>query len=202
MGSHTYNEVYGTTLNPYDLTKSAGGSSGGAGAALAAGLLPLASGSDLGGSLRNPANFNNIVALRPTVGLVPGGAGSAAVFRIHGEGADGAVGRRRCLSAERDGRGRSARSAHVIPAILRYSPSHWSGASRVRASRGVSTSADCHWIAGSRAVLEAQRKTFDRPRLRRRGCLSGSQRRRRNFSHSSRLELLAHARSIAGKTSR
>jgi amidase len=71
MGSHTYNEVYGTTLNPYDLKKSAGGSSGGAGAALAAGLLPLASGSDLGGSLRNPANFNNIVALRPTVGLVP-----------------------------------------------------------------------------------------------------------------------------------
>jgi amidase len=71
MGSHTYNEVYGTTLNPYDPTKSAGGSSGGAGAALAAGLLPLASGSDLGGSLRNPANFNNIVALRPTVGLVP-----------------------------------------------------------------------------------------------------------------------------------
>ena len=71
MGSHTYNEVYGTTLNPYDLTKTAGGSSGGAGAALAAGLLPLASGSDLGGSLRNPANFNNIVALRPTVGLVP-----------------------------------------------------------------------------------------------------------------------------------
>jgi amidase len=58
-------------LNPYDLTKTAGGSSGGAGAALAAGLLPLASGSDLGGSLRNPANFNNIVALRPTVGLVP-----------------------------------------------------------------------------------------------------------------------------------
>lgn len=71
MGSHTYNDVYGTTLNPYDLTKSAGGSSGGAGASLAAGLLPLASGSDLGGSLRNPANFNNIVALRPTVGLVP-----------------------------------------------------------------------------------------------------------------------------------
>jgi len=71
MGSHTYNEVYGTTINPYDVTKTAGGSSGGAGAALAGGLLPLASGSDLGGSLRNPANFNNIVALRPTVGLVP-----------------------------------------------------------------------------------------------------------------------------------
>jgi amidase len=71
MGSHTYNRVYGTTLNPYDVTRSAGGSSGGAGAALAAGLLPVADGSDFGGSLRNPANFNNIVALRPTVGLVP-----------------------------------------------------------------------------------------------------------------------------------
>ncbi len=70
-GSHTYNQVYGTTRNPYDLTKSAGGSSGGAGAALAAGLLPFADGSDFGGSLRNPANFNNIVALRPTVGLIP-----------------------------------------------------------------------------------------------------------------------------------
>jgi amidase len=71
MGSHTYNRVYGTTVNPYDLTKSAGGSSGGAGAALATGMLPLADGSDLGGSLRNPANFNNVVAIRPTVGLVP-----------------------------------------------------------------------------------------------------------------------------------
>jgi amidase len=71
MDSHTYNKVYGPTVNPYDLTKSAGGSSGGAGAALAAGLLPLADGSDLAGSLRNPANFNNIVALRPSVGLVP-----------------------------------------------------------------------------------------------------------------------------------
>jgi amidase len=71
MGSHTYNQVYGTTLNPYDLHKTAGGSSGGAGASLATGMLPIADGSDLGGSLRNPANFNNVVALRPTVGLVP-----------------------------------------------------------------------------------------------------------------------------------
>jgi amidase len=71
MGSHTYNTVYGTTVNPYDVTRTAGGSSGGAGAALAAGLLPLADGSDLGGSLRNPANFNSIVALRPTSGLAP-----------------------------------------------------------------------------------------------------------------------------------
>ena len=71
MGSHTYNKVYGTTLNPYNPMKTAGGSSGGAGAALASGMLPFADGGDLGGSLRNPANFNNIVALRPSVGLVP-----------------------------------------------------------------------------------------------------------------------------------
>jgi amidase len=71
MGSHTFNTVYGTTVNPYDLTKSAGGSSGGAGAALATGMMPIADGSDLGGSLRNPGNFNNIVGFRPSVGLVP-----------------------------------------------------------------------------------------------------------------------------------
>jgi len=71
MGSHTYNGVYGATRNPYDLTKSAGGSSGGAAVAVATGMLPLADGSDLGGSLRNPGNFNNIVGLRPSVGLVP-----------------------------------------------------------------------------------------------------------------------------------
>ena len=71
MGSHTYNRVYGITRNPYDPSKSAGGSSGGAGAALASGMLPIADGSDMGGSLRNPGNFNNVVGMRPTVGLVP-----------------------------------------------------------------------------------------------------------------------------------
>jgi len=71
MGSHTYNSVYGTTVNPFDYSKSAGGSSGGAGAALASGMLPIADGSDNAGSLRNPGNFNNIVGFRPTMGLVP-----------------------------------------------------------------------------------------------------------------------------------
>jgi amidase len=71
MGSHTFNKVYGTTVNPYDLTKSAGGSSGGAGSALAAGLMPIADGSDNAGSLRNPGNFNNIVGFRPSAGLTP-----------------------------------------------------------------------------------------------------------------------------------
>jgi len=71
LGSHTYNAVYGTTRNPWDLAKSAGGSSGGAGAALAAGLLPIADGGDMGGSLRNPGNWNNVVGFRPSPGVVP-----------------------------------------------------------------------------------------------------------------------------------
>ena len=67
-GSHTFNPVFGTTRNPYDTTKSAGGSSGGAAAALATGMVPIADGSDLGGSLRNPASFCNVVGFRPTIG--------------------------------------------------------------------------------------------------------------------------------------
>ena len=70
-GSHTFNPIFGTTRNPYDLSRSAGGSSGGAAAALASGMVPLADGSDMGGSLRNPASFNNVVGLRPSVGRVP-----------------------------------------------------------------------------------------------------------------------------------
>lgn len=71
LGSHSFNPVFGATKNPYDQTKSAGGSSGGAGAALATGMLPLADGSDSGGSLRNPGNFNNVIGFRVSPGLVP-----------------------------------------------------------------------------------------------------------------------------------
>jgi amidase len=71
-GSHTFNTVFGTTLNPHDPTRSAGGSSGGAACALAAGMVPLADGSDMGGSLRNPASFCGVVGLRPSLGRVPG----------------------------------------------------------------------------------------------------------------------------------
>ncbi len=70
-GSQTFNEVFGATLNPYDLSKTCGGSSGGAAVALACGMLPIADGSDLGGSLRNPANFCNIVGFRTALGRVP-----------------------------------------------------------------------------------------------------------------------------------
>ncbi len=70
-GSQTFNPVFGATRNPYDLTKTCGGSSGGAAVALACGMLPIADGSDTGGSLRNPAAFCNIVGFRPSPGRVP-----------------------------------------------------------------------------------------------------------------------------------
>jgi amidase len=70
-GSQTFNTVFGATNNPYDLTKTCGGSSGGAAVALACGLVPVASGSDTGGSLRNPAAFCNVVGFRPSPGRVP-----------------------------------------------------------------------------------------------------------------------------------
>jgi amidase len=70
-GSQTFNEVFGATRNPYDLQKTCGGSSGGAAVALATRMVPIADGSDMGGSLRNPASFCNVVGFRPSTGRVP-----------------------------------------------------------------------------------------------------------------------------------
>jgi amidase len=71
LGSNTYNDVFGRTLNPYDQTKSCGGSSGGAGVALALRMLPVADGTDHGGSLRNPAAWNNVFGFRTSAHRVP-----------------------------------------------------------------------------------------------------------------------------------
>jgi amidase len=75
FGSQTYNTVFGTTLNAYDQSKAAGGSSGGACVSLALRMLPVADGSDMMGSLRNPAAYNNVVGFRPSFGRVPNGPG-------------------------------------------------------------------------------------------------------------------------------
>jgi len=71
LGSHTYNPVYGTTLNAYDQSRSAGGSSGGAAVSIALRMLPLADGSDYAGSLRNPAGWNNVFGFRTSYGRIP-----------------------------------------------------------------------------------------------------------------------------------
>ncbi|UTR10299.1 amidase [Evansella sp. LMS18] len=70
-GAHTFNEVFGVTRNPYNLNRTAGGSSGGAAAAVASGMLPLADGNDMGGSCRYPAAFNNVVGMRTSPGRIP-----------------------------------------------------------------------------------------------------------------------------------
>lgn len=81
MGSQTYNPVFGTTLNAYDPTRTAGGSSGGAAVALALRMLPVADGSDMAGSLRNPAAFNNVYGFRPSAGRVPYGPTGEVFFQ-------------------------------------------------------------------------------------------------------------------------
>ena len=85
-GSQTFNAVFGATRNPYDPTKTCGGSSGGAAVALASGMVPLADGSDLGGSLRNPAGFCNVVGFRPSPGRVPIWPSQAAWFPLGVQG--------------------------------------------------------------------------------------------------------------------
>ena len=82
-GSQTFNEVFGSTRNPYDLKKTCGGSSGGSAVSLACGFSPIADGSDFGGSLRNPASFCNVVGFRPSAGRVPVWPKPAAWFSIN-----------------------------------------------------------------------------------------------------------------------
>jgi amidase len=77
LGSHTYNPVYGVTRNAYDTTRSAGGSSGGAAVSLALRMLPVADGTDYGGSLRNPAGWNNVFGFRTSIGRIPSDAQDA-----------------------------------------------------------------------------------------------------------------------------
>lgn len=85
-GSQTFNQVFGPTRNPLDRSKTCGGSSGGAAAALASGMVPIADGSDYGGSLRNPASFCGVVGLRPTPGRVPGWPDAAPWFPVPVQG--------------------------------------------------------------------------------------------------------------------
>ncbi len=83
-GSHTFNTIFGATKNPYDLTKTCGGSSGGAAVALACGMMPIADGSDTGGSLRNPAAWCNVVGFRPSPGRVAADATSWSPLSVSG----------------------------------------------------------------------------------------------------------------------
>ncbi len=160
LGSHTFNPIFGVTRNPYDLTKSAGGSSGGAGAALASGMLPIADGSDMGGSLRNPANFNNVVGFRVSPGLVPGWPSSAPWIGLSVKGPMArTVGDVALLLSVMTGQDARDQLAYPVDPRLFAQPLD-------REFRGVRV-AWCLDLGGLpldrrvRAVLEAQRATFE-----------------------------------------
>ena len=138
LGSHTYNPVYGATRNAYDLPRSAGGSSGGAAVSLALRMLPVADGTDYGGSLRNPAGWNNVFGFRTSFGRVPadgrdvwlpsmGVAGPMArnVSRS-GDAALGA-GRLRCARAAVDGWRRRAFSVAPLERDFKGKRIAWVG---------------------------------------------------------------------------
>ena len=110
-GSHTFNPVFGATRNPWDTARSAGGSSGGGAVALACRMVPLADGSDLGGSLRNPAAWNGLVGLRPTPGVVPDWPSLTPWLPFSVAGPMGRTAGRRGAAPGRDGRARPAGAA-------------------------------------------------------------------------------------------
>ena len=201
MGSHTYNSVYGVTRNPYDPSKSAGGSSGGAGAALASGMLPIADGSDMGGSLRNPGNFNNVVGMRPTVGLVPTAPNPLPLFGFVDGRTAGAHGGRRGPAAQRHGRRRSARPG--LRAVRSRQLSRPPGQQRARQAhrlvpgprRPAARSAGAHGARGAAPDLRGAR-------LRRRGRRPRSARRRFDLPDDARVSERPDLRAAPRRASR
>ena len=157
-GSQTFNEVFGATRNPYDLTKTCGGSSGGGAVALACGLVPLADGTDFGGSLRNPAAFCNVVGLRPSPGRVPTEATGWQPFSVWGPMARTVADLALFLSTIAGADPRSPLTLNEDPAKFR--------APLARAFKGVRIA----WWKGLggipvesevRAVVDADRKVFE-----------------------------------------
>jgi amidase len=157
-GSQTFNEVFGATRNPYDLTKTCGGSSGGAAVALACGLVPLADGSDFGGSLRNPAAFCNVVGLRPSPGRVPQETNGWSPFSVWGPMARSAADLALFLSAIAGYDPRSPLSINEDPARF--------GGKLDRSFKGVRVA----WWKGLggipfepeiRAIVDANRRVFE-----------------------------------------
>ena len=157
-GSNTFNPVFGATRNPFDLSRTVGGSSGGAACALTCNLVPIADGSDTGGSLRNPAAWNNVVGFRPSPGRVPDDDGSWSPLSTHGPMARSVADVALFLSAmagfyapDPDGAHRRSRA---IPRIAREEREGR------RASRGSRTWAACRSSRRSRRVVNTNRHVF------------------------------------------
>jgi amidase len=156
-GSQTFNAVFGATRNPYDLTKTCGGSSGGAAVALACGMVPIADGSDTGGSLRNPPAFCNVVGLRPSPGRVPVENGSWSPLSVQGPIARSVADVALFLSAIAGPGSRSPLALEQDGAIYRAPLDRDFKGVRVAWWRGLG---GIPFEAEIRQVIDAQRKTF------------------------------------------
>ena len=157
-GSQTFNEVFGATRNPYDLTKTCGGSSGGAAVALACGLVPLADGSDFGGSLRNPAAFCNVVGLRPSPGRVPTETNGWSPFSVWGPMARSAADLALFLSAIAGYDSRSPLSINEDPARFRGKLDRTFKGARVAWWKGLG---GIPFEPEIRAAVDANRRVFE-----------------------------------------
>ena len=162
-GSQTFNTIFGATRNPYDLTKTCGGSSGGAAVALACGMVPIADGSDTGGSLRNPAAFCNVVGFRPSPGRVPRESSSWSPLSVSGPMAR-SVGDVALFLSAIAGPG-SAKSVVDSRRTAPDSARRWAATSRARASRGGVDSAGSRSSRRSAGSSTANRRIFEDTRL-------------------------------------
>jgi amidase len=157
-GSQTFNDVFGATRNPYNLTKTCGGSSGGAAVALACGMVPLADGSDFGGSLRNPAAFCNVVGLRPSPGRVPTETNGWSPFSVWGPMARSAADLALFLSAIAGYDPRSPLSVNEDPARFRGKLDRAFKGARVAWWKGLG---GIPFEPEIRAVVDANRRVFE-----------------------------------------
>ena len=182
--------VFGATRNPYDLSKTCGGSSGGAAVALACGMMPIADGSDTGGSLRNPAAFCNVVGFRPSPGRVPSWRRTSwSPLSVVGPMARTVADVALLLSAIA-GPG-PALPAAASPRTGALFARRSTATSRACASRGGKTSAACRSSRRSARVVDANRRS-SRARLRGRGRRARSRRRRRDLPDAAVVGNHAH----------
>ncbi|MGE5836805.1 MAG: amidase family protein, partial [Acidobacteriota bacterium] len=157
-GSQTFNTIFGATRNPYDLTRTCGGSSGGAATAVACRMLPIADGSDTGGSLRNPPAFCNVVGLRPSPGRVPNESSSWSPLSVSGPIARSVADVALFLSAIAGADRRSPLSIDEDPARFRAPLGKDFKGVRVAWWRGLG---GIPFEAEIRRVVDANRKVFE-----------------------------------------
>ena len=200
-GSHTVNPVFGATRNPYDLGRSAGGSSGGAAAALACGMHALADGSDMGGSMRNPASFCNVVGLRPSPGRVPMWPSAAPWSAPLGDGADGPHGLRRGAPAQRAGRTRPARSLALDTPGSEFAAEPPTDVRRPARGPGARPRWDGAGGSGGARGDREDRERLRGARLRGRTRLPRSHRRRRGVPDVAGVAVRAHLLGAARRAS-